>query len=265
MVSLVVVGRKRGPAAGPWTHHREGGELASNLHTSCALGYREARRDRRPASAAPPARPLRRPAGLRLRQGAPARRPLRRRRAAERERDRAAPGRLEDPGPPGLRPARGGGPARALSPPRRAGRADLPVRGRRRARRADADRAAAARRAASAGAALAAELRDRIADQEATLANDGAGLAWPDRAFHRAIVEAGGDRLLTRQFDGLHRDHQPTDRRATIRPRARAASSASSRSTARSPTRSRPATATAPRRCSAPSSRRARSWRGRPR
>jgi DNA-binding GntR family transcriptional regulator len=66
----------------------------------------------------------------------------------------------------------------------------------------------AARGAARAGAPLAAELRDHIADQEATLANGGTGFAWPDRAFHRAIVEAGGNRLLTRQYDGLRDRHQ---------------------------------------------------------
>jgi DNA-binding GntR family transcriptional regulator len=69
----------------------------------------------------------------------------------------------------------------------------------------------AARRAGATGPlpALAAVLRDHIADQEATLADgDRTGFAWSDRAFHRAIVEAGGNRLLTRQYDGLRDRHQ---------------------------------------------------------
>jgi DNA-binding GntR family transcriptional regulator len=66
----------------------------------------------------------------------------------------------------------------------------------------------AARRAAAAGPALARELRGFIADQEATLEQDGAGFAWADRAFHRAIVHAGGNRLLTRQYDALRDRHQ---------------------------------------------------------
>ena len=67
-----------------------------------------------------------------------------------------------------------------------------------------------ARRASASGSlsALAASLRDHIADQEDTLAGDGAGFAWSDRAFHRAIVEAGGNRLLTRQYDALRDRHQ---------------------------------------------------------
>ena len=72
----------------------------------------------------------------------------------------------------------------------------------------------AARRAAAHGAGalaeLAAALRDHIADQQDALAGDGASaaFAWSDRAFHRAIVEAGGNRLLTRQYDGLRDRHQ---------------------------------------------------------
>jgi DNA-binding GntR family transcriptional regulator len=68
----------------------------------------------------------------------------------------------------------------------------------------------AARRAGADGSltALAATLRDHIADQEDALAEGGAGFAWSDRAFHRAIVEAGGNRLLTRQYDGLRDRHQ---------------------------------------------------------
>ena len=66
----------------------------------------------------------------------------------------------------------------------------------------------AARRAAGAGPALTQALRGFIADQEATLEHGGAGFAWADRAFHRAIVDAGGNRLLTRQYDALRDRHQ---------------------------------------------------------
>ena len=66
----------------------------------------------------------------------------------------------------------------------------------------------AARRAASAGPALVEALRGFIAEPAATLDQGGAGFAWPDRAFHRAIVDAGGNRLLTRQYDGLRDRHQ---------------------------------------------------------
>ena len=66
----------------------------------------------------------------------------------------------------------------------------------------------AARRAAGAGPALVQTLRGFIADQEATLEHGGAGFAWADRAFHRAIVDAGGNRLLTRQYDALRDRHQ---------------------------------------------------------
>ncbi|NUT56264.1 MAG: GntR family transcriptional regulator [Thermoleophilia bacterium] len=70
----------------------------------------------------------------------------------------------------------------------------------------------AARRAAAGGPgalmSLASALRDHIADQEDALAEGGAGFAWSDRAFHRAIVEAGGNRLLTRQYDALRDRHQ---------------------------------------------------------
>jgi len=66
----------------------------------------------------------------------------------------------------------------------------------------------AARRAAGAGPSLAATLRELVGEQEATLEGDGTGFAWADRAFHRAIVEAGGNRLLTRQYDALRDRHQ---------------------------------------------------------
>ena len=93
--------------------------------------------------------------------------------------------------------------------PRRARRADLAVGGRGRARGAHADRAA---RRPPRRRARARRWRRRcastIAEQEASLAGDGAGFAWADRAFHRAIVEAAGNQLLTRQYDALRDRHQ---------------------------------------------------------
>ncbi len=65
----------------------------------------------------------------------------------------------------------------------------------------------AARRAASAGPALAEALRGHIADQERAL-EDGAGFAWADRHFHYALVESAGNQLLTRQYDSLRDRHQ---------------------------------------------------------
>ena len=65
----------------------------------------------------------------------------------------------------------------------------------------------AARRAASAGPALAEVLRGHIADQERAL-EDGAGFAWADRRFHHALVESAGNQLLTRQYAGLRDRHQ---------------------------------------------------------
>jgi len=65
----------------------------------------------------------------------------------------------------------------------------------------------AARRAADAGPALAATLCERIAEQEDALGH-GAGFAWADRGFHRAIVEAAGNQILTRQYDALRDRHQ---------------------------------------------------------
>ena len=65
-----------------------------------------------------------------------------------------------------------------------------------------------ARRAASAGAPLAAELEQAIADQQGALAVGGAGFVTADRRFHRAIVAAAGNPLLTRQYDSLRDRHQ---------------------------------------------------------
>jgi DNA-binding GntR family transcriptional regulator len=65
-----------------------------------------------------------------------------------------------------------------------------------------------ARRAAAAGAGLAAQLSDAIADQERALAAGGRNFARADRRFHRAIVAAAGNPLLTRQYDALRDRHQ---------------------------------------------------------
>jgi DNA-binding GntR family transcriptional regulator len=65
-----------------------------------------------------------------------------------------------------------------------------------------------ARRAATVGAALAAELRDAIAEQERAIgAGAAAAFAEADRHFHRAIVAAAGNAILTRLYDAL-RDRQ---------------------------------------------------------
>src|SRR3954466_4841986 len=63
-----------------------------------------------------------------------------------------------------------------------------------------------ARRAANAGPALAADLVKLIAEQErATPAPRGgrAASAGPDRHFHRAIIDAAGNVILTRLYDAL--------------------------------------------------------------
>jgi DNA-binding GntR family transcriptional regulator len=65
-----------------------------------------------------------------------------------------------------------------------------------------------ARRAAAAGPALAAELRELLAEQEEAVAAGGAGFARADRRFHRAIVAATGNAILTRQYDALRDRHQ---------------------------------------------------------
>jgi DNA-binding GntR family transcriptional regulator len=67
-----------------------------------------------------------------------------------------------------------------------------------------------ARRAAGAGPALAAELAAAIAAQEQAVAADPAdtsGFVLADRRFHRAIVHAAGNAILTRLYDAL-RDRQ---------------------------------------------------------
>jgi DNA-binding GntR family transcriptional regulator len=68
-----------------------------------------------------------------------------------------------------------------------------------------------ARRAATAGGPpLAAELAEAIAEQEAAIGTGGGGMAEfakSDRRFHRAIVAAAGNAILTRLYDAL-RDRQ---------------------------------------------------------
>jgi DNA-binding GntR family transcriptional regulator len=66
-----------------------------------------------------------------------------------------------------------------------------------------------ARRAARAGAALAAQLAGEIAEQERAVASGdpGSDFARSDRRFHRAIVSASGNVILTRLYDAL-RDRQ---------------------------------------------------------
>lgn len=65
-----------------------------------------------------------------------------------------------------------------------------------------------ARRVAGMGLSPAGVLRASIAEQEQALAVGGAGFARADREFHRAIVAANGNELLTRQFDTLRDRHQ---------------------------------------------------------
>jgi DNA-binding GntR family transcriptional regulator len=67
-----------------------------------------------------------------------------------------------------------------------------------------------ARRAANAGARLAAELEPMIAEQAAAVSEGASGMAAfarADRHFHRAIVHAAGNAILTRLYDAL-RDRQ---------------------------------------------------------
>jgi len=53
------------------------------------------------------------------------------------------------------------------------------------------------------GAPLQRELQAAIEAQEALLAAGGSGFAQEDRRFHRAIVAAAGNPLLTRAYDAL--------------------------------------------------------------
>lgn len=60
-----------------------------------------------------------------------------------------------------------------------------------------------ARRAAAHGSELAGELRELLAEQERALAADSSEFIVADREFHRAIVAANGNPILTRQYDAL--------------------------------------------------------------
>jgi DNA-binding GntR family transcriptional regulator len=67
-----------------------------------------------------------------------------------------------------------------------------------------------ARRAANAGARLVADLEPLIAEQQQAVAQGAPGMAAfarADRHFHRAIVHAAGNAILTRLYDAL-RDRQ---------------------------------------------------------
>jgi DNA-binding GntR family transcriptional regulator len=64
-----------------------------------------------------------------------------------------------------------------------------------------------ARRVAAGGADLSAELSPSIAAQERAVDEEGAGFTVADRDFHRTIVAANGNPILTRQYDAL-RDRQ---------------------------------------------------------
>jgi DNA-binding GntR family transcriptional regulator len=64
-----------------------------------------------------------------------------------------------------------------------------------------------ARRAAGAGTALSAELQEALEEQERAVASGAVGFVPADRRFHRAIVAAGGNAILTRLYDSL-RDRQ---------------------------------------------------------
>ncbi len=63
-----------------------------------------------------------------------------------------------------------------------------------------------ARRVAARGAALAGALEGSLAEQERLL-RDGGDFTSSDRRFHRTIVAANGNAILTRQYDSL-RDRQ---------------------------------------------------------
>jgi DNA-binding GntR family transcriptional regulator len=64
-----------------------------------------------------------------------------------------------------------------------------------------------ARSVAAEGARGIPGLHDAIAEQQRALADGGTGFIVADRRFHRAIVAANGNALLTRQYDTL-RDRQ---------------------------------------------------------
>jgi DNA-binding GntR family transcriptional regulator len=64
------------------------------------------------------------------------------------------------------------------------------------------------RRVAAQGAELASALHESIAGQERTLLRGGIGFTVADREFHRTIVAANHNSILTRQYDSLRDRHQ---------------------------------------------------------
>lgn len=64
------------------------------------------------------------------------------------------------------------------------------------------------RRVAAQGAELATALRESVAEQERTLLEGGVGFTVADREFHRTIVAANHNKILTRQYDSLRDRHQ---------------------------------------------------------
>ena len=77
------------------------------------------------------------------------------------------------------------------------------------------------RRVAGQGPALATVLRASIADQERALDDAGARFTVADREFHRAIVTAHGNEVLTRQYDALRDRQQRIAAAAVARDRGR--------------------------------------------
>jgi DNA-binding GntR family transcriptional regulator len=64
-----------------------------------------------------------------------------------------------------------------------------------------------ARRVAVDGRALSGAMRDSFVAQKRALVSGGDGFVVADREFHRLIVAADGNEILTRQYDAL-RDRQ---------------------------------------------------------
>ena len=139
-------------------------------------------------------------------QGTPARRPVRGRDAAERERARQ---RLGLSRTPCARPSSSSRPRACSSSIRGAARSScrLGLGGRRRARGAPAVEQHAARAGRGGGARRGAACRDRRAGGVA-VASPASRFVQADRRFHRAIVAAAGNRILTRQYEALRDRHQ---------------------------------------------------------
>ncbi len=78
-------------------------------------------------------------------------------------------------------------------------------------------------RVAAAGADLEAEFERSIAAQERSLQERGVGFTDADRDFHRQIVAANGNAILTRQYDALRDRQQRISAAAMAHDRARIA------------------------------------------